>query len=296
LTYSSDWNSTRIDESRNEQLKLTFLGTSSSEGYPNAFCACENCQRARRLGGKNLRKRPAALIDDWLLIDFGPDLAAASADHDIPLTKISACLLTHEHYDHLDATNFFSRRPGSSITENPPMAFYATAGALEAVSGRIGGLSAENLARLNLAVHAIAPGDTFAVGPYSVTAMPSTHGDGIVPLLFAISGDDRSLLYATDTGPLREAAWDILRAGGFRFDVVALDHSFGFGKPSPVHLNAEEFLQQVTRLREEGLLAENARIFAHHLGHYSNPDHETFVGIAAELGYEVAYDGLAIEW
>jgi len=47
-------------------------------------------------------------------------------------------------------------------------------------------------------------------------------------------------------------------------------------------------------MHDEGLLAEDARIFAHHLAHHSNPVHPALVAIAGERGYEVAYDGLTV--
>ena len=53
--------------------------------------------------------------------------------------------------------------------------------------------------------------------------------------------------------------------------------------------------EQVARMREERLLAEGARIFAHHLAHHSNPVHEELVVFAAARGYEVAYDGLVLD-
>jgi phosphoribosyl 1,2-cyclic phosphate phosphodiesterase len=49
-------------------MRLTFLGTAASEGYPNAFCLCGNCERAHHLGEPSLRKRSAALIDDELMV------------------------------------------------------------------------------------------------------------------------------------------------------------------------------------------------------------------------------------
>ncbi|MGH2398786.1 MAG: MBL fold metallo-hydrolase, partial [bacterium] len=59
-------------------MRVTFLGTAAAEGYPNPFCGCENCRAARRAGGRSLRKRAAALINDDLLLDLGPDLISAS--------------------------------------------------------------------------------------------------------------------------------------------------------------------------------------------------------------------------
>jgi hypothetical protein len=89
--------------------------------------------------------------------------------------------------------------------------------------------------------------------------------------------------------------WDALAYFGKACDLVVLDHTFGFKKRSSGHMNAEQFLEQVARLREIGLLRESSRIFATHIGHHSNPTHPELVTFAAQHGYEVAYDGLAIE-
>ena len=48
-------------------------------------------------------------------------------------------------------------------------------------------------------------------------------------------------------------------------------------------------------MRDEGLLRERARIFATHISHEGNPVHPELARYAAERGYEVAYDGLAVE-
>ena len=39
---------------------------------------------------------------------------------------------------------------------------------------------------------------------------------------------------------------------------------------------------------------DDTRIFAHHLAHHSNPAHDELALIAADGGYDAAYDGLAI--
>ena len=66
-------------------MQLTFLGTAAANAYPEAFCGCANCQQARTLGGPSLRKRSAALVNDDLLIDLGPDIHTAAALHGRPL-------------------------------------------------------------------------------------------------------------------------------------------------------------------------------------------------------------------
>ena len=82
-------------------MKIKYLGTAAAEGIPALFCDCENCKRARKLGGRNIRTRSQALVDDALLIDFPPDTYMHFILHNIPLSKIKSCIITHSHYDHL---------------------------------------------------------------------------------------------------------------------------------------------------------------------------------------------------
>src|SRR3954453_17977139 len=111
-------------------MHFIFLGTAASEGFPNAFCGCENCEKARQAGGPSLRKRSAALIDGELLIDFGPDLMAASMQHGVSLANVRYCVQTHEHSDHLDPGHFYSRSPACGVRNAQRLHYYATANAL----------------------------------------------------------------------------------------------------------------------------------------------------------------------
>jgi phosphoribosyl 1,2-cyclic phosphate phosphodiesterase len=88
--------------------------------------------------------------------------------------------------------------------------------------------------------------------------------------------------------------WQALQTQQFRFDVVAMDHTFGLARRSNGHMNWQQFVEQIDRMRREQLLAANARILAHHLAHHSNPPHPELVQFAAQHGYEVAYDGLSL--
>lgn len=279
-----------------------FLGTAASEGYPDAFCDCANCQRARILGGESLRKRSSVLIDDELLIDLGPDLMAASQMHGRSLGCIRYCIQTHEHQDHLDPAHLISRSPSCGVMDAPRLHFYGSPGALaRAAAGALGArLTPDGLAdpaaseRMNVTVHAIEPFQVFAVGPYVVSSVRATHDPTIAAMLHIITRDDRTLFYATDTGSFPEETWDALRAWGYRFNVVAMDHTFGWAARATGHQNAEQFREQVARMRDEGLLADDARIYATHIAHHSNPVHPELVARAAESGYLVAYDGLVV--
>lgn len=90
-------------------MKVLFLGTSAATSFPLAFCKCSICQKARINKGKDSRKRASVLINDDLLIDFGPDVVHSSALYDVDLTKVRYILQTHGHSDHFDAGHLVTR-------------------------------------------------------------------------------------------------------------------------------------------------------------------------------------------
>lgn len=282
-------------------MKLTFLGTAAAQSYPNAFCDCVNCERARALGGPSVRKRAAALINDDLLIDLGPDVMTAAWLHDRPLTRVRYCLQTHAHDDHFDPSHLLSRSPDYGVPAAPRLHFYASAGSLR----RAALLMAPDVAPaslldpevgvlLNLELHSIAAFQSFQVGPYRVTAFPATHDPTVEPLLYAIEAGERAFFYGTDTGVLAEPVWHALHQQGLRFDVVVLDHSLGVDEASSEHLSGTQVAEHVERLRDEGLLAPQGRAFATHIAHDSSPVHPELEEFARLHGYEIPYDGQTV--
>lgn len=93
-------------------MKLLFLGTGSPEGNPSPFCNCINCQYVRRRKGKNIRLQASLLINDDLLIDFGPDVTRAFNKCALSMSKLKYALITHCHHDHFYPGNFFNRLIG----------------------------------------------------------------------------------------------------------------------------------------------------------------------------------------
>ena len=79
-------------------VKLTFLGTGTSQGVPIIACQCRVCQSAQE---KDKRYRASAFVQmDGLniLIDAGPDFRSQMLRQDI--RHLDAILLTHNHKDH----------------------------------------------------------------------------------------------------------------------------------------------------------------------------------------------------
>ena len=86
-------------------MKLKYLGTAAYEGVPSLFCDCAVCRKSKRTGGKNLRSRSQALVNDDLLIDFPADTVWHSHAYGLDWNSITDCIITHSHSDHLYAAD-----------------------------------------------------------------------------------------------------------------------------------------------------------------------------------------------
>ncbi|HPR31087.1 MAG TPA: MBL fold metallo-hydrolase [Prolixibacteraceae bacterium] len=80
-------------------MKITFLGTGTSQGIPVIGCKCATCQSTNPF---DQRLRASVLVEtngQILVIDAGPDFRQQMLRANVE--NISAILLTHEHYDHI---------------------------------------------------------------------------------------------------------------------------------------------------------------------------------------------------
>jgi phosphoribosyl 1,2-cyclic phosphodiesterase len=282
-------------------MKLTFLGTAAANAFPEGFCKCRNCAQARVLGGPSLRKRSAALINDDLLIDLGPDVMVASQIHGCPFDNVRYCLQTHPHADHLDLSHLLSRSPGFGVVGASVLDFYAsretTRRAEETFARDLADyslLAPQAETELNLKLHQVSPLEYFAVGPYSVMAFAANHAPGMGAMLYSVSANGRSVFYGTDTGTLPEETWKAFRDHQMQFDLVILDHTYGKDQAGTDHLSANEVVEHARRLRADGTLKPSGRVFATHIAHEGNPPHPELVAFAQQHGYEVAHDGLIL--
>lgn len=80
-------------------MKLTFLGTGTSQGVPVIGCRCRVCTSSDR---RDRRLRTSAMVETGglrLVIDAGPDFRYQMLRTGV--RHIDAILLTHEHKDHI---------------------------------------------------------------------------------------------------------------------------------------------------------------------------------------------------
>ena len=80
-------------------MKITFLGTGTSQGVPMIACECEVCTSTNP---KDKRLRSSVLIeleDQTMVIDTGPDFRYQMLRAGVK--KLDAVVFTHEHKDHV---------------------------------------------------------------------------------------------------------------------------------------------------------------------------------------------------
>jgi phosphoribosyl 1,2-cyclic phosphate phosphodiesterase len=80
-------------------MKITFLGTGTSQGTPMIGCNCKICKSTDK---RDKRLRSSILIETdnkKILIDAGPDFRQQMLNANI--TNLDAILITHEHIDHV---------------------------------------------------------------------------------------------------------------------------------------------------------------------------------------------------
>ncbi len=106
-------------------MKITFLGTGTSQGVPVIGCRCEGCMSVNERD-KRLRSSILVEIDGLVLVvDTGPDFRMQMLRAGI--AKLDGVLYTHEHRDHIAGLddirsfNFIQKSPMDIFAEERVM-------------------------------------------------------------------------------------------------------------------------------------------------------------------------------
>ena len=275
-------------------MKFQYLGTAAAEGIPAFVCNCKACVRSREIGGRAIRTRSQAIIDDRLLIDFPADTMAHIHANKIDLIKVSDCIVTHSHYDHLHPIDLNNFKPGFSYTpEGWHMTFHGSEKVGEAIAPQLEGkLTDLDLVSFDL-LEAFVPKK---IGDYTVTPLKAVHDPNAGPLFYQISDGEKTIIYGNDTNYFDESVWEYWGKTKPHFDMVSLDCTNACKPMTYVgHMSFAENLKVRDRMLEMGIADEKTVFISHHFSHNGyNVVYDEFVPIAAKEGFLVSYDGMIL--
>lgn len=271
---------------------VKYLGTGAAEGIPAVFCHCDICKYARKYKNRNIRTRAQVLIDNKILIDFGPDTYLHSLQYDIDLADIYECLITHSHNDHLYLDDLKTRRsPIANLAQGTPVLnVYGGMGVEKILNPTGDGSVVEDK---SVCFHKVKPFEQFKISnDYLITAIPAMHG-AHEPFVYIIEHNSKKFLYAHDTDYFEEAVWKYLKDNNIYFNAVSLDCTEGKRHIDyRGHMNFERMQTVCERMRSDGLINQNTKIVANHFSHNGLTTYDEAKEIGDLLEYIIAYDGM----
>ncbi len=274
-------------------MRIKFLGTAASEGFPAVFCDCEYCKRARELKGKNIRTRHQTLIDDELLIDFPADTYYHVLNNGLRLDRVKYLLVTHAHSDHFYPLELQSKIvPYAHNQEAQKLEVYGGQGAYNLYQKENGDFNVNNyqeIVSFNL-IDCYKP--TNIGDKYKVTALPARHDFGNDARIYIIEGD-KKILYAHDTGIFYDEVYEYIAKSGIVFDFVTLDCTNVELKwpDESSHMGFCQIERLLKKLQETNSINDKTIKYVNHFSHNANALHDHVERGAQKLGLKVAFDG-----
>lgn len=258
-------------------MKLTFLGTGTSQGVPVIGCRCAVCRSA---DPRDRRLRTAALLETGgrvLAIDAGPDFRYQMLRAGVQ--RLDGILLTHKHKDHIGGLD--DVRPFNFIDYPQAihrMDLYAASHTADCVCKDFDYAFVTDKYRgvPEFALHVIDERYPFSAAGIEVLPVAGHHSPRFEVTGYRIGG----LAYLTDfkaIEPAEEAklhGLDVLVVNALRFE------------PHDSHFSVADALALIGRVRPR-------RAYLTHMSHQIGLHART--GATLPAGVQLAYDGLTVE-
>lgn len=257
-------------------MKLTFLGTGTSQGVPVIGCKCEVCTSKDR---RDNRLRTSAMIEvdgKRFIIDAGPDFRYQMLRAGV--SKIDAILLTHEHKDHtggIDDVRAFNFVDYPIIHTTH---IYSNASTIEAIHRDFHYAFATDKYRgvPEIKTHTISEEDSFIVDGIEIIPVVGQHSERFRSVGYRIG----KLAYLTDMNHIAEE--EISKLDGVEVLVInALRW-----EPHSSHFSVDEAVDIIKRVAPKKAYLTH---MSHRMGLHSELEHRLPKGVMA------AYDGLEVE-
>ena len=257
-------------------MKLTFLGTGTSQGVPVIGCRCEVC---RSQDERDRRLRTSAYLEVEgvrIVIDAGPDFRQQMLRSDI--RHLDAILLTHQHKDHtagIDDVRAFNFVDFPTIH---PMHIFGNEATIKTITKDFDYAFAENKYRgvPVIELHTVSSEEPFSVAGVTVTAIEGSHSDRFRVLGFRIG----ALAYLTDFNDISNEE----RAKLEGVDTLVVN-ALRWERHSS-HFSVNEALGLIRQVKPR-------RAYLTHISHEIGLYHKAQERLPE--GVEFAYDGLEVE-
>jgi phosphoribosyl 1,2-cyclic phosphate phosphodiesterase len=252
-------------------LKITFLGTGTSQGIPVITCTCEVCTSG---DSRDKRLRTSVMVetdDKTIVIDSGPDFRYQMLRAGVK--DLDAIIFTHEHKDHVAGLDDI--RPFNYLL-NKDIAVYADHRVQDALKREFSYIFSDlpyfGLPRIVL--HSIGK-DPFSIGKIVVTPIEVMHYK--LPILGFRIGD---FTYITDAKTISDASIEKIK-GSKVLVINALQRESHIS-----HFNLQEALDFAAKINAEVTYLTH---ISHNLGlHEAVEEH-------LPEGVRLAYDTLSFE-
>lgn len=278
-------------------MKFKFLGTAAAEGFPSMFCRCEACERARELGGINLRSRSQALVNRDLLLDFPADTHSNARKYALHMDEIKYLFVTHSHLDHFTCEDLIMR--GVAFAHNmqePLLKIYGN----EQVRKPYDFFYEKEMyppVREGYRFCEVSSYQKITAGEYEVIPLPARHMTTEQAYIYVIRQGEKTVLYGTDTGMIFDQVFSFLKEANIYFNMIALDCTMvdNPAKDTDSHMNISQNVRCIDILRKNGNIDDNTKVFATHFSHNGNPLQEELEKKLRQYGIAPTYDGLEVE-
>ncbi len=253
-------------------MRITFLGTGTSQGVPIIGCECLVCLSA---DSKDNRLRSSVMIEidgTTIVIDSGPDFRQQMLREKVK--KLDAVVFTHEHKDHLSGLD--EVRAFNFITKGKPVPVYATEQVQRAIRREFAYIfeTPEYPGIPKIDIHTIT-NTPFSIQGHEIIPIQVYHH--LLPVLgFRIGG----FVYITDANRIDEEERKKIRGA----DVIVLNALRREAHIS--HFTFQEAVDLVADLKPKQAYFTH---ISHQLGKHEDVNSE----LPAHI--RIAYDGLKLE-
>jgi phosphoribosyl 1,2-cyclic phosphate phosphodiesterase len=252
-------------------MRVTFLGTGTSQGIPVVACECAVCKSQY---SHDKRLRSSVLIEnrtDIFTIDAGPDFRQQMLQHQVK--RLDAILITHGHKDHVGGMddirsfNYLQKKAMPVFANELAAASIRSEFSYAFSDDKYPGVPDFDLRMIS--------DDPFTIGKTHITPIPLMHLH--LPVHGFRIGD---FAYLTDANKISEESFQLLE-GTKTLVINALRI-----KKHISHFNLEEALEVIQRIKPQ-------QAYLTHISHLMGFEHEVSPLLPQNVAF--AYDGLILD-